>query len=90
MNYNRRKAVALQYNDTGKNAPKVSASWEGMIADTMIEKAQEHNIPILEDASLVELLTELDINQQIPEELYKVVAEVFAYIHKTDQALAKI
>lgn len=90
MNYNRRKAVALQYNDTGHHAPKVSATGKGLIADNIIEKAEEHNVPILKDASLVELLSELDINQQIPEELYQAVAEVFAYIYKADQALGKL
>ena len=85
----RKKAVALEYNLEKSDAPKVSATGKGYVAEEIIEKAKEHKIPIQEDQSLVELLSELNINETIPEELYQVVAEVFAYIYNVDQKLSK-
>lgn len=88
MNYrHRKKAAALRYNQEQEYAPKVSALGKGYIADTIIEKAKENNVPIMEDASLVELLAELNINETIPEELYQAVAEVFAFVYRADQQI---
>lgn len=81
----RKQAVALSYDGRGEAAPKVTAKGSGMVADNILEKAKEHQVPIQEDASLVELLSKLEINQSIPEELYMAVAEVFAFVYKTDQ-----
>jgi len=85
MNQKRKKAVALRYNQEQNHAPKVVATGKGLIAENVIEKAKENDVPILEDESLVELLAELNINETIPEELYQAVAEVFAFIHQADQ-----
>ncbi|NBJ68418.1 MULTISPECIES: EscU/YscU/HrcU family type III secretion system export apparatus switch protein [Clostridia] len=85
MNQNQRKAAALRYHEAHHTAPVVTASGKGKLADDIIETAKENNIPILEDASLVELLAQLNINETIPEELYEAVAEVFAFIYRTDQ-----
>lgn len=87
MNNNRKKAAALRYNHNLEYAPKVAASGQGHLADTIIEKAKVHNVPILEDTSLVELLAELNINETIPEELYQAVAEVFAFVYQIDQQI---
>ena len=46
---------------------------------------KEHDVPIYEDESLVELLSQLDLQMEIPENLYEVVAEVFAFIYETDK-----
>ncbi|MDQ0270246.1 EscU/YscU/HrcU family type III secretion system export apparatus switch protein [Cytobacillus purgationiresistens] len=81
----RREAVALTY-EPFKPSPRVAAKGKGLVADQIVEKAKEHGIPIQEDASLVELLGNLDLNENIPEELYQAVAEVFAFIYKIDQA----
>ncbi len=89
MNEKRKKAVVLSYEQNMDDAPKVTASGKGFIADEIIERAVEHNIPILEDPSLVELLGELDINKKIPEELFQVVSEVFAFIYRTDKQTGK-
>lgn len=80
----RRQAAALTY-EQGQYAPKVSAKGKGLVADNIIERAKEHNVPIVEDASLVELLTQLNINEAIPDELYEAVAEVFAYVYQIDK-----
>ncbi|XCS12710.1 EscU/YscU/HrcU family type III secretion system export apparatus switch protein [Aeribacillus pallidus] len=79
------KAVALSYNDEKDAAPKVSAKGKGYVAEKIIEQARENNVPIQEDPSLIELLSEVEINEQIPEELYEVVAELLSFIYRLDQ-----
>jgi flagellar biosynthesis protein len=81
----RLKAVALRYQPNTLDAPRVTAKGIGKIAENIIEKAHGNHIPIQEDPSLVGILSELNLNQSIPEELYQVVAEVFAFIYKTDK-----
>jgi flagellar biosynthesis protein len=69
-----KKAVALKY-DRGKDmAPKVMAKGRGTVADKILALARENRIPIEQDSTLMEALYRLDINEEIPEELYKVVA----------------
>ncbi len=82
MNEKKLKVAALKYEKYKDNAPKLVAKGQGRIAEKIIEIAREHNIPIKEDPDLIELLYKLDIYDEIPEELYKVVAEIFAYIYK--------
>lgn len=81
----RKKAAALTYDKLSQEAPRISAIGKGIVAEKIIEKAKEHDVPIVEDPTLVELLSELDINETIPEELYEAVAEVFAFIYRLDQ-----
>jgi len=76
------KAVALKYDREKANAPKVVASGKGDIANHIIKLAQEHDIFIKKDADLVELLSKIEINKEIPPMLYKAVAEVFSFIYK--------
>lgn len=83
---NRRQAVALSYLNEQAAAPKVTAKGHGLIAKSIVEKAKEKGVPIQEDPSLVRLLGELDLNETIPEDLYKAVAEVFAFLYKLDKA----
>ncbi|NYF24212.1 EscU/YscU/HrcU family type III secretion system export apparatus switch protein [Sporosarcina sp. JAI121] len=81
----RKEAVALSYEPFSEGAPKVVAKGKGKIAENILEKAKANNIPIQEDPSLVEILGQLNINESIPEELYKAVSEVFAYIYQIDR-----
>jgi len=83
----RKEAIALKYNTELDSAPKVVAKGKGVIADEILSKAQEFGVPIQEDPSLVEVLSQLEINQTIPEDLYSVVAELFAFIYRADQQL---
>lgn len=85
MKYMRKKAAALRYDQEKDYAPKIIGSGQGFVAESIIEEAKKNHIPTLEDPTLVELLSELNINQTIPEELYQAVAEVFAFIYQTDQ-----
>ena len=73
------RAIALQYD--GENAPTVTASGEGEIAEEILRIAREHHIPLREDALLAELLSELNLGEEIPPMLYRVIAEVIAYAY---------
>lgn len=77
----------MKYEEKLDHAPRLTALGAGLVADNIIEKAKENNVPILEDKSLVELLAKLNINETIPSELYNAVAEVFAFIYKLDQMM---
>lgn len=77
-----KKAVALKYDEKKDRAPMVKASGKGNIAKNIIKIAKENNIPIKEDENLVEMLSKVEIDREIPDNLYKAVAEVFAFIYK--------
>jgi flagellar biosynthesis protein len=81
----RKEVVALSYNEKRSDAPIVIAKGKGYVADKIIETAKQHDVPIQEDSSLVELLGKLNINDKIPEELYRAVAEVFAFVYRADK-----
>ncbi|NHM29778.1 EscU/YscU/HrcU family type III secretion system export apparatus switch protein [Neobacillus terrae] len=85
----RKEAVALGYNQNAEDAPGVLAKGKGIIAENIIDRARENQVPIQEDPSLIDLLSKLNINESIPEELYQAVAEVFAFIYKTDKEAGK-
>ncbi len=76
------KAVALKYDREKSGAPKVVASGKDEVANNIIKLAQEHDIFIKKDADLVELLSKIELNKEIPPMLYKAVAEVFSFIYK--------
>lgn len=81
----REKAVALRYDREKDEAPVVTAKGAGTVAERIIEMAREHRVPIQEDPSLVEILSKMELNEQIPEELYGVVAEVLAFVYRVDE-----
>lgn len=83
--HKRKEAVALSYDPGVSEAPKVIAKGKGKIAENILQRAAEHEIPVQEDPSLVELLGQLNVNETIPEELYQAVSEVFAYIYRLDR-----
>ena len=80
------KAAALKYNAQISSAPVVKAKGIGVVAEKIIQIARENNIPIKEDADLVELLVQLDLEQEIPPELYKIVAEILAFVYSLDKS----
>ncbi|HHW23372.1 MAG TPA: EscU/YscU/HrcU family type III secretion system export apparatus switch protein [Clostridiaceae bacterium] len=79
-----KKASALSYTPGEDKAPKVIASGKGELAQKIIEKAREANIPVYEDSHLAEALSHISLGDEIPSELYEVVAEVLAFISKLD------
>jgi flagellar biosynthesis protein len=78
----RRKAAALKYKPDEDAAPKVIAKGSGNIADRILEVAREHKVPLKKDAQLVEVLSAIDLDQEIPPELYRAVAEVLAFVYR--------
>jgi len=72
-------AITLQYD--GQSAPIVTAKGSGALAEQIIKIAEEDNIPIKEDHHLVELLSQVELDHEIPELLYEAVVQVliFAY-----------
>jgi flagellar biosynthesis protein len=89
MNQNKKQAVALKYDGHETNAPIVVAKGRGDVAEKIVTLANSHNIPVQEDASLVQLLSSLEIDESIPPELYEVVAELFAFIYRLDKEAEK-
>lgn len=84
----RKKAAALKY-DNGYSAPVVTAAGMGHVADKIIERAEENNVPIVYDEELSSLLSNVDVGDAIPFELYNAVAKVIAYVMDVDKNLNK-
>ena len=77
-----KKAVALRYDNEKEDAPRVVAKGKGESAENIIKIAELHNLPIHKDEDLVELLSKVEIDKEIPEKLYVAVVEVFGFIYK--------
>lgn len=76
-----KKAVALKYDRKESGAPKVTAKGKGKVAEKIIELARKHDIPIKDDPDLIEVLSSLDIDEEIPQEIYVAVAELLAFVY---------
>lgn len=86
----RRQAVALRYKPENDRAPKLVAKGQGYLAEKIFELARQHHIPVREDKNLLQILSRLDLNQEIPAEVYKAVAEILAFIYRlSNRQLAK-
>ncbi|MDX2445716.1 MAG: EscU/YscU/HrcU family type III secretion system export apparatus switch protein [Desulfobacterales bacterium] len=79
-----KKATAISYDPEKDQAPHLVAAGRGLIAERILEVARSFDIPVREDRNLVNLLEALEIDTDIPEELYRVMAEVLVYIYKLD------
>lgn len=84
MKKKQKKAVALTYRPGKDSAPKVAASGRGMIAERIIETAREYGIPVKDDPDLVEVLSKLDVTEEIPPGVYVVVAELLAFAYSVN------
>lgn len=87
--YKRPAAAALRYDPLKPEPPEVVAVGRGVTADEILRVAREHNIPLYEDAGLVEALARLDVSEHIPRELYAVVAEILAYVYRVDNEVRR-
>jgi flagellar biosynthesis protein len=76
---NVKTAVALKYDEFNNVAPVVIASGIGYMAEKIVEIASEHNVPVFEDSSLSTVLSQLDLGVEVPEELYKIVVDIYVY-----------
>ncbi|NLF52773.1 MAG: hypothetical protein GX577_16725 [Leptolinea sp.] len=75
-------AIALEYNPEEDGAPRVIATGRGEIADKILQIAQANQIPIKEDPILAQALSLVDLEEEIPSELYAVVAEVLGWVYR--------
>lgn len=80
------KAVALKYEAERDLAPKVIAKGRGHVAEHILETAQKNAVPVYQDKTLVNMLMALEIDREIPPELYKAIAEVMAYVYNMDKS----
>ena len=77
--YKRRPAMAVALHYNGRGAPRVVAKGGGDVAQRIIETARKHNVPLEEDAALAGALARVDLNREIPRELWIAVAHVLAF-----------
>lgn len=82
-------AVAVAY-EPGERAPRILASGKGEVAEKIIEKAKENDVPLYKDNKLADTLSKLKIGDAIPPELYEVVAEVLVFVDDMDRLKAKL
>ena len=79
------KAAALKYDDNRDRAPRITAKGRGQVAEKIIDIARENNIPLYEDRNLIQVLDALDVDTEIPPELYRAVAEVLAFVYRLNK-----
>lgn len=85
----KRSAIALRYDIEKDAAPVILAAGRGQFAEDILKVAEENKIPFYEDKGLADLLLKLEVNTEIPKELYTLVAEVLAFVFRLDQMAAK-
>jgi len=81
------KAIAIKYDTKKSRAPKIVATGRGQVAEQILQLAEENKIPLYEDPTLSELLSKLDLDVEIPPELYTMVAEILAFVYHLDKIL---
>ncbi|MCM1258046.1 MAG: EscU/YscU/HrcU family type III secretion system export apparatus switch protein [Roseburia sp.] len=86
---NVKTAVALAYNP-GDVAPTILATGKGELAEKIIEKAKESDVPLYKDNKLANTLSKLEIGDAIPPELYEVVAEILVFVDDMDRLRSKL
>lgn len=84
-----KQAIALEY-DPSEEAPRVIASGRGVLAERIIERARESDVPIHRDDKLADTLSRLEIGDMIPPELYEVVAEILIFVDSMDKLKKKL
>lgn len=89
QNQKEKTAVAITY-DINDAAPKILATGKGALADKIIEKAKEADVPLYKDNKLANTLSKLQIGDMIPPELYEVVAEILVFVDDMDKLKAKM
>ncbi len=80
-------ATAIEYEREKDSAPRVTAKGRGAIAEKIIRLAIKHNVPVKKDPALVQVLSRLDIDEHIPPELYKAVAEILSFVYTLNERL---
>lgn len=80
-----KSAVSIKYKGKTNKAPKITAKGKGLLGERIVSLAKEHGIPIKEDPDLVQILSQVDIDEEIPPAMYQVVAELLAFIYRINQ-----
>lgn len=83
----RQQAIALTYDMAKNTAPKVVAKGTGHLAEQILAAAHKNAVPVYQNKTLTGMLMAIDLDREIPPELYRVVAEVLAYVYRIDQRL---
>lgn len=83
------QAVALKYDMERDTAPKVVAKGRGHVAENILAAAQKNAVPVYQNKTLVNMLMALEIDREIPPELYRTIAEVMAYVYRIDKKAKK-
>ena len=81
----RSTAAALKYRPPDDGAPRLVAKGSGLLAERILELAKENNIPIHQDPDLITVLSQLDLEAEIPSELYKPIAEILSFVYRINQ-----
>jgi flagellar biosynthesis protein len=81
----KKKAVALRYDPGRDDSPRVTAKGSGKIAERIIQLAREAGVPVREEADLVEVLSRLELNEEIPPDTYIIVAEILAWVYRINR-----
>ena len=89
QNQTKNLAISLKYSGGSNHAPKVTAKGQGWVAEKIIAIAEQQNIPIRKDKDLVALLEKIDVGREIPESLYKLVAELLAWVYQLNNEYSK-
>lgn len=83
------RAIAIKYDVDKSKAPKIVATGKGSVAEMILQVAEENKIPFYEDPSLADLLSKLELEEDVPPELYGLVAEVLAFVYQLDKLAKK-
>ena len=85
MTEKRKQAVALRYRPDKDTAPRVAAKGSGLVAERIIELARKHGIPVKDDPDLLEVLSKLEIEEEVPPAVYVAVAELLAFVYSLNR-----
>lgn len=83
------RAIAVKYDAKKGTAPQIIATGKGLIAEEILKVAEEHKVPLFEDETLSNLLDKLELDDEIPGELYNIVAEILAFVYQLDKMSKK-
>lgn len=84
-----KQAVAIRYDTDNDTAPRVTAKGKGYVADHIISLGKQYSVPVYQNKTLASMLMAVEVDKEIPPELYIAVAEILAYIYRLDQGLVK-
>ena len=83
-------AAALRYDPEKGGAPEIVALGKGEVAERIVQKAKENDVPLYEDAKLAHTLNYLHVGDEIPRELYEVIAQVLVFVNSLDDSYSRL